>query len=161
MNITVTIIGFGFLALFIIPLVLISKAGKNKKKKFFRLLTSYAEENSDTITEYDHWKNSSIGIDSAKKRVYFISKKANRLIKEDIKLSDFSKCKLSGINLSNLNQPDTKIELVFKAKNSDNNVKIEFFDTSVDTFIVEDDLKLPEKWLNLVNTELDNLTKKN
>jgi hypothetical protein len=160
MNTTAIIIGLGFLAMFIIPLIYISNAGNNKKKKYHKLLSEFAAEHSCKIEEYDQWKNSCIGLDLFKKKIFYISKQDKELKKTQINLNDISKCKLSGINYANINQANTIIELNFAFLDANaNSVKLEFFNTAVDTFIVEDDLKLPEKWLSIVNLQLESKVK--
>jgi hypothetical protein len=157
MNITTTIIGIGALALFVIPLLILSNLGKNRRKKLVNQLSMYAAEQSGNLHEYDHWKNSIIGIDLANKKVYYLSKQNGELKKILIPLNDVQKCKLTGINPLNLNQADTQIQLEFSYRDpKQSDAKIQFFNTKVDTFIVEDDLKLPQKWLSIVNRELEN-----
>jgi hypothetical protein len=160
MNTTTTIIGIVAIALFVIPLLILSNWGKKRRKQLIKYLSLYAAEQSGNLDEYDNWKNSIIGIDFANKKVYHLSKQAGEIKKTFIHLPEVSKCKLTGINPSNLNQANTKIQLEFTFRNSmQSEAKIQFFNTEFDTFIVEEDLKLPEKWLSIVNTELDNCSK--
>jgi len=142
MDTITAILGIGFIALFVIPLLLISNAGKNKKKKLISQLYIFAEENTGSISKYDHWKNSCIGIDSINKRVYHVTKDNDGFKKTEIYLNDVSKCLFTGTNQSNISQTNNKIGLNFSFKNPQTKVtKIDFFDTK-------------EKWQLIISSEL-------
>ena len=162
MDKTSILIGIGFIALFVIPLLLLSNSGKNKKKKLTLMLRSQAKETGRSILLFDLWKTSCIGIDNKEEIIYCVSKSNGNFNKMEIDLKTVSKCILSGYNRSENNsrsKSNTKIELQFKFQNPENIKSIEFFDTKVDTFITDDDFRIPEKWLNIVNSRLLELSK--
>jgi len=167
MDLTIIIIGVAILAAFIVPTVLISNASKNKKKRFSRLITDFAGSKSSKISEYDQWKDSCIGIDREKGKIFHVQKKNGNVQKIEIDLSEVSKCKLTGVNMtgnliSNTHKSIDEIALCFGYREAVKpETSIEFFNLNTDFTIVDQDLKLAEKWLRIVNSELANSMKKN
>jgi len=167
MDITVIIIGLSVLAAFIVPTILVANAGKNKKNKFLKLITELADSKSSKIEAYDQWKHSCIGLDSEKHKVFCVQKNSSNYHKMEINLPDVLKCKLVGVNMTGNSISDShkaidEIKLNFSYRDAGKpETSIEFFKIQTDFTIVDEDLKLAEKWLRIVNTELANLVKKN
>ena len=80
MDLSIAIIGLIIGALIILPTVYIANIGNYKKKKLHRALKELAESQSCKISEYDHWKDSCIGIDKEKRRLFHIVKNSNKNI---------------------------------------------------------------------------------
>jgi hypothetical protein len=155
MNSTSIIIGIGFIVLFIVPLAYLSTAGSRRKKKLIAQLSSLASENSCKISDMDQWKKSCIGIDMENKKLFHTTKNEKLVLD----LLNVAKCKLNSPNNSKMDK-NTKIELVFTLNNpADKIIKIEFFDTLVDTYIVDEDMQIPDKWLNIVNSLINSNVK--
>ena len=167
MDITIIIIGLSILAVFIVPTILLTTAGKNKKKKFLKLISDFAASKSCEIEEYDQWKQSCIGLDRQKHRVFCVQKNSGDYTKTEINIPDVLKCKLVGVNMTGNSISDShkaidEIKLNFSFRDTGKpETSIEFFKIQTDFTIVDEDLKLAEKWLKIVNSELANLMKKN
>jgi hypothetical protein len=155
MNSTSIIIGIGFLVLFIVPLAYLTTAGSRKKKKLIAGLSALASENSCKISDMDQWKKSCIGIDMENKKIFYLSK--NEKLVVDLK--NVAKCNLNNPNNSKKDK-NSKIELEFTLKSpSDKILKIEFFDTVIDTYIVDEDMQIPYKWHNTINSLINSNVK--
>jgi len=72
MDLSTTIIGLVLLALFIIPVILISRSGKSKWKKFERDFFSVVSKNELKISEKDIWNEFAIGIDASRDKILYI-----------------------------------------------------------------------------------------
>lgn len=166
MNVTIIIIGLAILGVFIVPTVYISYSASRKKKKFLSLITEFAENQSCKISDYDQWKDSCIGIDRDKHKIFYISKNSGNLVKTEISLQDVAKCKLKGVNMTGNTISDShkaidEIVLCYNFKDPDKkDISVEYFKISTDFTIVDDDLKLAEKWLKISQTNMSNLLNK-
>lgn len=72
MDITTTIIGLLLLALFIVPVIFLSKSGKKKKTRLSKDIQSEASRNNLSLTKFDSWNESAIGIDDKNGKVIYI-----------------------------------------------------------------------------------------
>lgn len=155
---TITIIS---IVLLVVIFYLINKISK-KKKEARHLQTFYglAEKNNCTISEYERWNSSIIGIDADRNHVFVLRKTNDIESTQIINLADFQKCRVNEssrvvsskesstkvvdrieITLSNLerNKPDTTIE---------------FYNTAYDSLIVVRELQVAEKWSKIINDKL-------
>ena len=161
MDLSTTIIALVVLSLIILPIVYIANIGNYKKKKLYRALTELADSQSCKISEYDHWKDSCIGIDKEKRRLFHIVKNSNNLTKIEISLQEVQKCNLVGINMDtknyNTRKSIDKIELCLSYQDAIKpETKIEYYNHSTDYNIVEQDIKLAEKWFKIVKSNIVN-----
>ena len=161
MNISSIIICLVVLGMILLPIVYIANINNFRKKKLYRVLTELAESKSCKISEYDYWKDSCIGIDKEKSKLFHVIKKTDSLKKIEINLHDILKCNLSGINTDTKNynrlKAIDKIELCFSYRdNGKPETAIEYYNHSTDYNIVENDIKLAEKWLKIVKSSLVN-----
>ncbi len=167
MDLTVIIIGVTILAAFIVPTVLVSNSRNNKKKKFLKVMSDFAESKSCKIVEYDQWKDACIGMDKEKQKILYVHKNSGDYRKTEISLPEVLKCKIEGVNLtgnsiSSNHKSIDEIELCFSYRDAGKpETSIEFFKIQKDFTVVDEDLKLAEKWHKIANSELANLVNKN
>ena len=146
------------LAILTLALIIISRVTQHKKKnKIIKELFDFAKENNCTITDYDYWSNTKIGIDKVTGMLFFI-----RAIKEKkdsmvVNLKDVLKCETSKAVRTISNGKDKqsvidKLGLVFISKNKNNtNHYLEFYNTESDNLGLNGELQLLEKWSDLAN----------
>lgn len=79
MSISTTIIGILLLALFIVPVIIISRTGRNKGKALLKELHSQAQTNGLEIGENDFWNDSVLGFDTGKGKVIYLSAADGRI----------------------------------------------------------------------------------
>lgn len=72
MDISTTIIGLLILALFVVPVIIISRAGKGKGKKFEKDFFSEVSRNDMKITDKDFWNEYAIGIDTSTNKIIYL-----------------------------------------------------------------------------------------
>jgi len=72
-----TIIGLIILALFIIPVFLISKSKKKKSEQLKNDLMNEAKKAGITIADTDHWNDSVLGIDDKEETIIYIDESRN------------------------------------------------------------------------------------
>ncbi|MDP4221988.1 MAG: hypothetical protein Q8868_01635 [Bacteroidota bacterium] len=99
MSTSSTIIGLALLFLFILPVVVMARSGKAKKKRMLNDLMSEALKNSASITESDSWDDSALGLDTQNKKIVYIIEKGS-----DKKASIFSLSELKSFRTT----PDMK-----------------------------------------------------
>src|SRR5665648_110141 len=72
MDLSTTIIGLMILSLFILPVILIARAGKSKGKKFEKDFFSEVSRNELKISEKDIWNEFAIGIDTSRNQIIYL-----------------------------------------------------------------------------------------
>lgn len=127
---------------------------KKRKKGYFSMLQSFAEENGCTISTYDHWRKTLIGFGFGK--IFFIRNASNNEVKKVIDLSDVKNCRIAKIirivkyNGENINVTD-KIDLVVSLNNN-TDVALEFYNNEYDNLTLTGELQYAEKWSDFINT---------
>lgn len=73
MELSTTIIGMLMLIFFILPVVIIARAGQGKKKRYEKDFFSYVSKNGLKISEKDFWDDYAIGIDISKNLIIYLN----------------------------------------------------------------------------------------
>ena len=154
------IFGFVILIIIVLAVVIVNSNKKNKKKQFVQTLSDLAEKSNCTISEYDLWNNTLIGIDNGAHKLFFIRKTAELAVSNVVDLQGIKKCRV--INSSRVvtskdsdNHVVDKIELALTfpdAKIAD--TILEFYNTNRDNLFLNGELPLAEKWAAIVNTNI-------
>jgi hypothetical protein len=161
MDLTAIITASALVALITIPFIIHHSGRKKKEMKFQKDVIILTGNKNVKISQREFWRDGyAICIDdNSKKIVYSNSHKENGQ-KVIIELSEIEKCRIVNtgrkVNTTTGNNFITdRLELVFTYKRSDLPEKImEFYDSSV--FMTTDgELPLIERWLGIVNSNLD------
>ena len=165
MSLTLIITGVVCLLLFSMILVLVGKSKKEKQIKFLYPLHNLAQTAHCSITRYDIWNDSVIGIDDTRNFVFAIRKTKEHENTEIIDLTEVFRCRVaeisrtSGPKEGNIKIFD-RIDLVFTNKNkSKAETSIEFYNSNTDRLTLAGELQLAEKWCILINNKSVTLSK--
>jgi len=163
-SLIVTLIFVGVIA---IPIIYSIISKKKKIKKISADLSAFAETKGGKISEFDYWKNTSIGIDRDNHLLFFTRKKGAEEQKTAIDLKEIQSCRVINTSRSvptpsGSEKVTDRLELVFKS--FDQGVperSLEFFNSAnQDSLSLTGELQLIEKWLGIVNEELTKLARK-
>ena len=134
---------------------------RNKEQKILAKLIGFAQENESTITKYNHWSNTLIGIDeSSLKKVFFIRKNSHNEFRKVIDLSEVQKCRVVNVTRTvgegkNKQSVIDKIELRFTFNNKNTpEIALEFYNSDFDSLTLSGELQLAENWLQIINKNL-------
>jgi len=160
MEFGITIIGIIIVLICIVPFAWMSISRNRKQKKFLRGLSEIARQNNCTISRFESWNNSAIGIDDTALRIVYARRTNNGISSEHINLADIQKCRIinSGRTVSNkgshYNVVD-KLELGFSFRDPNRKeVLLELYSTEHDNLTLNGELLLGEKWCQLVNDKI-------
>ncbi len=155
-------------------LVLLSSAlffifrNRNREKRTLSVLHAYARENHSTLTTFDHWPRSLIGIDEKDTvKLFFIRKERDREIREVIDLSEVKSCILVKAERTVRQDKEKvslieKIELVLTYSAGDKPVvALEFYNNDYDSLTLLGELQLAQKWLEIVKNAIETTKRKN
>ena len=83
-----TIIGLIMLSLFILPVLIIARSGRNKGKRHEKDFFTYVSRNDLKISEKDFWDDYAIGIDKSQNTIIYISWDGPEKVHTVFKLKD-------------------------------------------------------------------------
>ena len=151
----------------IISLIIFFRIQSRKsEKKVFSILQSFAGGHNCTISAYDHWDESMIGLDNREiNRLFFIRKTPDREFREVIDLSEVKSCWLHKAERTIQHEMESdgvidRIELAFSFHDSNRpDLALEFYNNAYNPLTLTVELQLAEKWSEEVRSIL--LTNKN
>lgn len=161
-----TTLAWGIFILFCFILFVIVKSNKRKKTKQYLLpLNELAKDKNCTISRYDIWSGSVIGIDETQNIVFAIRKTKEKEIHVVVNLDEIFRCRLaeashtSGAKGGNIKAFD-RIDLVFSNKDkSKADVVVEIYNVNTDRLTLTGELQLAERWCTLVNNKIASTNK--
>ena len=160
MDLSTTIIGLLILALFMLPVILISRAGKSKGKKAEKELFSESSKNELIISEKALWDEQAIGIDTAKNKIIYLDWSGPERTDYIFELKDVKTFE-SEPSPEERNKTDfsykrvERLGLRFCFKDSARkDVKITFYIAGTGQQI-NDQVKLFEKWSKIIRDNMD------
>lgn len=153
MDLTSAIIGLCAIACFVVPVVYIQYAQKKKKKEFLANFLNLAGRQHINITQHEQWNQYyAIGLDGGTNKLFYLKKKDGQEQTALIDLNEVETC--SVVNKQRKVHEDIIIErldLAFKYRNPKAGEKVlEFYDKEV-SMALNEELKLVEKWKNIIN----------
>lgn len=160
MDLSSTIIGLLLLALFILPVIILSRSGKSKGKKFENEFFSESSKNELIISEKSFWDEHAIGIDIEKNKVIYFDWSGPERIDYIIELKDVkvfeSEPSLGERDKKNFSYKKVeRLCLRFGFKDSARrDVKIIFYIVGIGQEI-DDQFKLFEKWSKIIKDKMD------
>jgi len=160
MDLSTTIIGLLLLALFIFPVILISRSGKSKGKKFEKELFSESSKNELIISDKALWDEQAIGIDTAKNKIIYLDwngpERINYIFElKDVKIFE-TEPSLSERNKKSFSYKKVeRLGLKFSFKDSNKqDINITFYIAGIGQQI-DDQVKLFEKWSKVIGDKMD------
>jgi len=155
MNITLFLMGMLFLAFFIVPVIYIHRAQKNKGKNFLKHFADIALKENIKITHSEMWnENNCIGIDEVSGKLFILSKSDEKEETTQIDLKSVTQCKFSPTYRKikgNKNISVTeRIDIVFSFNDSKPEKVVNFYNTNGSATLSEEPV-FAEKWCNKIN----------
>lgn len=127
-------------------------------RKTRRSLSKLAQENNETIQQYDHWNSSAIGLGSTGKQIFIVNNSGGEIKRQTVNLNLFKKSLVINDNSKapfkdgNFKVTD-KIVLELSGMNNLTH-NISFYSIEKDGPLLTDELQLAEKWCKLVDQSL-------
>jgi hypothetical protein len=163
-----TIISVIFILIIITFYVLIIRNKRKKEKKYLQPLFKLAGKVNCTISQYEIWSNSIIGIDNLNNQIFVIGNINDVATFHCIKLTEFQICKLNEVSRTVNIASRTlaikgigvkvidKIELVFVylAKNKPDFI-VEIYNNETGNFDLTGELQIAEKWCKIANDKIE------
>jgi hypothetical protein len=155
-----TFIGLILICLIILPLTIIYFSNQKKTKKSFAILSSFAFEHESTISVHEFWRNHGIGFDKYSDKLFFISEDNGFSKKQLVDLSNKIECQVYknyiGIETaSGMQQVLEKVGITIKERiSTGKDILIDFYDYARDGANINFEIKLAEKWAEIINSDL-------
>jgi ABC-type glycerol-3-phosphate transport system permease component len=146
--------------IFVIPSIWIYISSLKKEKQLKNKLFQLAATNSCAISEFDFWKNSAIGLDKSRQRIFYVRDIKSKEEMKEVDLSEIQKCRVvnASRSLHNKNGNYTaidRLELMFTFRDKNKpEVGLEFYNTTHDSLSLAGEVQLVEKWSEIVDKEL-------
>jgi len=160
MELSTTIIGLLLLALFIFPIIMMSRSGKSKGKKFEKDFFSEVSINKLKISDKDLWSESAIGIDTEKDQMIYIdwsgSQKVSNIFElKSVKVFEpipsFAEQNKKNFNITKV----SKLGLRFSFKEAVKpDINITFYIAGLGQ-ITDEEINLFKKWQSVIKKKLD------
>jgi hypothetical protein len=148
---------------FVLPSIWMYVRNLKNEKQFRNNLFNLASGSNCRISEFDFWKNSAIGIDKNKHRIFYIRDLKSEKLKKEVDLSEIQKCRVlnasRSLNSKNGNYTAIdRLELVFTSKDKNKpEIGLEFYNTTHDSLALAGEVQLVEKWSGIIGKELVNM----
>ena len=141
----------------VVPFIVLSNIAKKKKQQDLKALLDFAANHHFTITQYDLWFKSAIGLDEAKQAIVFVSNLRGTPVEQWVMLEDIQKCQINETSRMVGGQDQSskvvdKFELVFSS--SKGNTAFEFFNVNSGNLTPTIEYQLAEKWSKMANERI-------
>ena len=146
--------------IFVVPSLWIYISSLRKEKQLKNKLFQLAATNSCAISEFDFWKNSAIGLDKDKHRIFYVRDIKSEEYKKEVDLSEIQKCRVINASRSMHNKNGNytavdRLELMFTFRDKTKpELGLEFYNTTHDSLSLAGEVQLVEKWSGIVDKEL-------
>src|SRR5690554_2306093 len=138
-----------FMAICLLPFIIIGRGHRKLKRKFKNLLSLMAEKSGCKLSESDMSGNFGIGIDENHNKVYFVRKTNDVISEKEVSLTDIRNCKLKSTTtfFEGGDKVIEQIELEFYNKDSDKPVEVfNLYNADTDSSTLTGELQAAEKW---------------
>ncbi len=155
-----------FLLLCSVPFILLNISTKKREKQNLLLLKQQAGKNNLTVSKFNTWGTTSIGMDEAANVVFFAKKTADGETSEQVTLAEAEKCRVANIKRTQSNEDGNyslteKLELVFELKDKKKGeMAFPFFNMAYDGAMLTGELQQAEKWCSLINKKIEAVAQK-
>ncbi len=155
MDLGTLIIGVILGTVCVLPFFIIGIMRKRGEKKQLSRLLAFAKTINKSITRYDLWTNSAIGIDDTENELMVVRLVNGEEAKHHIALRNFQSCRVETISREVANDGKKykvvdaiRLILIAKAK-SKNSIALEMYNAEYDSLTLSNELQLAEKWCDI------------
>ena len=155
-----------FLLLCSVPFILLNISTRKREKQNLLLLKREAGKNNFTVSKFNSWGTTSIGIDEAANVVFFAKKTADGETGLQMAIAEAEKCRVANIKRTQSNEDGNytlteKLELVFEPKDKKKTeTAFPFFNMAYDGAMLTGELQQAEKWCNIINEKITAIAQK-
>lgn len=149
-----------FLVLCSVPFILLNINNRKKEKQNLLLLNQQAHKNNLTVSKFNTWGTTSIGIDEAANVVFFTKRIETNETAQQVALAETEKCRVANFKRTERNGNDNysitdKLELVFEPRDKKKTeTSLSFYDMHFDGAILTGELQMAEKWCSIINNKI-------
>lgn len=165
MDLGIAILGIVLIAIFVLPILIISRNSNRVVTLPIEMINGYAASNNCIISQFDALSDKLIGVDKENLKLFFIRKKQDSFQESLIDLTEVKKCQVLRKNklIKHQEAKDSvlqKIDLTFfyfdsKRKNS----LLNMYDAADDRFSIYNDSQLADKWERIVSALIESSQK--
>jgi hypothetical protein len=147
------------IAICVVPIALLTRSGKKRKKQLLQTLHSLAEKRRGKISQNDFWADSAIGLDEQANFLYFIRGGNGQDQIQEIDLANIRECKaVHSSRTADKKHGNYKVveqlELCLSpSEKGTPDISLEFYHHGTDLQI-NWDVQLLDKWAGVVNDRL-------
>jgi hypothetical protein len=155
-----------FLLLFSIPFILLNISHRKKVKQNLQVLNLEAEKFNLSVTKFNTWGNTSIGIDEAANVVFFTKKTTDGKTARQAALADTEKCRIANIKRTSYDGAEhysitERLDLVLEARDkTKSETSFPFYDIEYDGGMLTGELQQAEKWCSIINDKIATIAQK-
>jgi hypothetical protein len=166
MDLSIALIAIVTIAAFVVPILLVSRAKKLRDKRFLQLLIEMARKTNNTISEYENFNNTAIGIDKNAFRLFFTRKTNAGDGAQLIDLKEVLRCRVVNTSNSVSRKENSytvieKIQLAFTYRDKNKpDTTMEFYNNDHDSLTISGELQIAEKWARIINENIAKIPSK-
>lgn len=150
------------IVILIMALLVIYFRIRNRKRNSRKLavLNSFANESNCTISSWDAWVNTLVGISNPEtNRLFFIRSIPGRETRQVLNLSEVDECRMVKTERKVKYEKELvnvidKIELVFSFSQHKPAVSLEFYNADYDNLTLSGELQIAQKWTGMIQSSL-------
>jgi hypothetical protein len=155
MDLETTIIGIAVIFICIIPFVVMNRSTKKRERQLLQSIFKLAQKSDCTVSLFDHWNKSAIGVDESIKVIFFTKATDNHEMLAKVNLSEIQKCRVINVTRTVNNNGFHYIEkleltLTYHDKNKAESI-LEFYNANSDSLSLNGELQLIEKWQKIIS----------
>ncbi len=149
-----------FLLLFSIPFILLYISRRKREKQNLLLLNREAGKNNLTVSKFNTWGTTSIGMDEKANVVFFSKKTTDGETGMQVAIAETEKCRIANIKRTQSNEAGNyslteKLELVLEPTDKKKEeIAFPFFNMAYDGAMLTGELQQAEKWCNIINEKI-------
>ena len=165
MDIKTAIIALSLILISVTPFYFMIRNNKRKANQFIQMLNEMAGKSNLAVTQHDVWNQAAIGADQNMEMIFFTKRTKEGVTQQQISLNDIQRARVVNstrsvtTNNGRFNVTD-KIELGFSSiDRTKPEILLNFFDVNTDGLSVTRELKMAEKWAELVNAKISQFSR--
>ncbi|MBL7701984.1 MAG: hypothetical protein JNM14_07015 [Ferruginibacter sp.] len=155
-----------FVLLFSIPFILLNISHRKRVKQNLQVLNLEAAKFNLSITKFNTWGNTCIGIDETANVVFFTKKTTQGKTALQVTLAETGNCRIANIKRTGYDGTEHysitgRLALVFEARDkSKAETAFPFYDIEYDGGMLTGELQQAEKWCNIINDKIASIAQK-
>ncbi len=159
MNLGTAITGATFIAIFMMPFILMLNGRKKRERLILQSISAIANNLNCKISQYELYEEFAIGLDETANYLFFLTKTKDKEVAQYLNLTEIKSCKVvkTERNIGNKLNNYTTIEnlgLHFSFFNKNNpDIILTFYDAE-ENMELNGEVQTIEKWAKIVNDRL-------